>query len=84
MPSDLCRFARKGRLFALTYEVHGGVHFGPLFNKDGIRERKDTEKKERIERAGWEVLIVTNDDLRRDALPDTREFARQFLERRRR
>ncbi len=65
-------------------EVHGGVHFGPLFNKDGIRERKDTEKKERIERAGWEVLIVTNDDLRRDALPDTREFARQFLERGRR
>ncbi len=65
-------------------EVHGGVHFGPLFNKDGIRERKDTEKKGRIERAGWEVLIVTNDDLRRDALPDTREFARQFLERGRR
>jgi len=27
---------------------------------------------------------VTNDDLRRDALPDTREFARQFLERGRR
>ena len=60
-------------------EVHGGVHFGPLFNKDGIRERKDAEKKERIERAGWEVLIVTNDDLRRDALPTTREFVRQFL-----
>jgi len=65
-------------------EVHGGVHFGPLFNKDGIRERKDTEKKERIERVGWEVLIVTSDDLRRDALPATREFARQFLERGRR
>ncbi len=65
-------------------EVHGGVHFGPLFNKDGIRERKDAEKKGRIEGAGWEVLIVTNDDLRRDALPDTREFARQFLERGRR
>ncbi len=62
-------------------EVHGGVHFGPLFNKDGIRERKDAEKKERIEGAGWEVLIVTNDDLRRDALPATREFVRQFLER---
>ncbi len=62
-------------------EVHGGVHFGPLFNKDGIRERKDTEKKERIERVGWEVLIVTSDDLRRDALPATREFVRQFLER---
>ncbi len=60
-------------------EVHGGVHFGPLFNKDGIRECKDAEKKERIERAGWEVLIVTNDDLRRDALPTTREFVRQFL-----
>ncbi len=60
-------------------EVHGGVHFGPLFNKDGIRERKDAAKKERIEGAGWEVLIVTNDDLRRDALPVTREFVRQFL-----
>jgi len=65
-------------------EVHGGVHFGPLFNKDGIRSRKDAEKKGRIEGAGWEVLIVTNNDLRRDALPDTREFARQFLERGRR
>jgi len=65
-------------------EVHGGVHFGPLFNKDGIRARKDAEKKGRIEGAGWEVLIVTTDDLRRDALPDTREFARQFLERGRR
>jgi len=62
-------------------EVHGGVHFGPLFNKDGIRERKDAEKKGRIERAGWEVLIMTNDDLRRNALPVTREFVRQFLER---
>jgi len=78
-PSDLCTHARKGRLFALTYEVHGGVHFGPLFNKDGIRERKDAEKKGRIEGVGWEVLIVTNDDLRRDALPATREFVRQFL-----
>jgi len=67
-----------------TIEVHGGVHFGPLFNKDGIRARKDAEKKGRIEGAGWEVLIVTTDDLRRDALPATREFARQFLERGRR
>ena len=83
-PSDLCTHARKGRLFALTYEVHGGVHFGPLFNKDGIRARKDAEKKGRIEGAGWEVLIVTTDDLRRDALPATRAFAREFLERGRR
>jgi len=65
-------------------EVHGGVHFGPLFNKDGIRARKDAEKKGRIEGAGWEVLIVTTDDLRRDALPATRAFAREFLERGRR
>ncbi len=86
-------FDREGRVAPRTHvdfgwpdrrcaiEVHGGVHFGPLFNKDGIRERKDAEKKERIERAGWEVLIVTSDDLRRDALPATREFVRQFLER---
>jgi len=79
--SDLCTHARKGRLFALTYEVYGGVHFGPLFDPEGTIAAHDRERKERIEAQGWEVLVVTDEDLRRENLPGTIAVIREFLDR---
>jgi len=62
-------------------EVYGGVHFGPLFDPDGTISAHDRERKERIEAQGWEVLVVTDEDLRRENLPGTIDVIRQFLDR---
>jgi len=80
-PSDLCTHARKGRLFALTYEVYGGVHFGPLFDPEGTIAAHDRVRTERIEAQGWEVLVVTDEDLRWENLPGTMAVIREFLDR---
>jgi len=61
-------------------EVHGGVHFGPLFDADGRRAADDARKLAVIEAAGWQVLVITHDDLLAHQWEITRERARQFLE----
>ncbi len=78
-PSDLCTHARKGRLFALTYEVYGGVHFGPYFDPSGERAAYDRAREGRIKALGWEVLVVTHEDMRRENLDKTVDLVRQFL-----
>jgi len=78
-PPSLCTHARKGRLFALTYEVHGGVHFGPYFDPSGERAAYDRAREERITGLGWEILVVTHEDLRRENLDKTVGLVRQFL-----
>jgi len=44
-------------------EVYGGVHLIPELDPDGMRAAYDAARIERIEGLGWEVLVVTSDDL---------------------
>jgi len=44
-------------------EVYGGVHLIPELDPDGTRAAYDAARIERIEGLGWEVLVVTSDDL---------------------
>ncbi len=62
-------------------EVYGGVHVGPLFDPDGTIAAHDRARKERIEAQGWEVLVVTDEDLCRENLPGTIAVIRDFLDR---
>jgi len=61
-------------------EVYGGVHFGPYFDPSGERAAYDRAREERIKALGWEVLVVTHEDLRRENLDRTVGLVRQFLE----
>jgi len=61
-------------------EVYGGVHFGPYFDPSGERAAFDRAREDRIKGLGWEVLIVTHEDLRRENLDKTLDVVRQFLE----
>jgi len=61
-------------------EVYGGVHFGPYFDPSGERAAYDRAREERIKGLGWEVLVVTHEDLRRENLDKTVDLVRQFLE----
>jgi len=61
-------------------EVYGGVHFGPYFDPSGERAAYDRAREERITALGWEVLVVTHEDLRRENLDKTMDLVRQFLE----
>jgi len=61
-------------------EVYGGVHFGPYVDPSGERAAYDRAREERITALGWEVLVVTHEDLRRENLDKTMDLVRQFLE----
>jgi len=61
-------------------EVYGAVHFGPYFDPSGERAAYDRAREERIKALGWEVLVVTHEDLRRENLDKTVGLVRQFLE----
>jgi len=61
-------------------EVYGGVHFGPYFDPSGERAAYDRAREERIKALGWEVLVVTHEDMRRENLDKTVDLVRQFLE----
>ncbi len=54
-------------------EVYGGVHFGPLFDRDGLRAAADARKITRVQDAGWQVLVLTSNDLTRQNWPATPE-----------
>ena len=60
-------------------EVYGGVHFGPYFDPSGERAAYDRAREERITGVGWEILVVTHEDLRRENLDKTVGLVRQFL-----
>jgi very-short-patch-repair endonuclease len=60
-------------------EVYGGVHFGPYFDPSGERTAYDRAREDRIKGLGWEVLVVTHEDLRRENLDKTMDLVRQFL-----
>jgi hypothetical protein len=60
-------------------EVYGGVHFGAFFNRDGVRAADDARKVAAIRAAGWQVLVITSEDLLRGHWEATRERVRAFL-----
>jgi len=60
-------------------EVYGGVHFGPLFDRDGLRAAADARKVARVQAAGWQVLVLTSDDLTHQNWKDTRKRVEAFL-----
>ena len=44
-------------------EVYGGIHRVLAFDHDGLRGDREAAREERIRTAGWELLIVTDQDL---------------------
>ena len=60
-------------------EVWGGVHTQDHFVRQERVQEANTRQIERAKAAGWEVMIVTDEDLRRDNWEQTRERVRGFL-----
>jgi len=60
-------------------EVWGGVHTDDHFVRQERVREANTRQIERAKAAGWEVMIVTDEDLRRDNWEQTRERVRGFL-----
>ncbi len=61
-------------------EVWGGVHTEDHFVRQERVREANTRQIERARAAGWEVMIITDKDLRRDNWEETRERVRGFLE----
>lgn len=60
-------------------EAWGGVHTDEFFvRQDAVREANERQV-ERAQAAGWELMIVTAEDLRRENRDETRERIRDFL-----
>jgi len=47
----------------LVVEVNGKVHTDPFFNQDGDRWTRERLRRERLERAGFQVLVIDHRDL---------------------
>ncbi len=61
-------------------EVYGGVHLIPELDPDGTRAAYDAARIERIEGLGWEVLVVTSDDLTAASRGEAAVAIREFLQ----
>jgi len=60
-------------------EVWGGVHTRQFFvSQERVREANQRQI-ERAKAAGWELMIVTDEELTRDRWDETRERVRRFL-----
>lgn len=79
-PSDLCTHARKGRLFALTYEVYGKVHRDTFFDPTGTRAQDDRERIAEVQACGWRVLVVHDTELARTRWRATVAKVARFLD----
>jgi G:T-mismatch repair DNA endonuclease (very short patch repair protein) len=60
-------------------EVWGGVHTAKYFVEQETVREANQRQIERAKAAGWEVMIVTDEDLRPGNRDDTRERVRRFL-----
>jgi len=59
--------------------VWGGVHTRQFFvSQERVREANERQI-ERAKVAGWEVMILRDEELARDRWEETRERVRQFL-----
>ncbi len=79
-PSDLCTHARKGRLFARTYEVYGKVHRDTFFDPTGTRAQDDRERIADVQACGWRVLVVHDTELARTRWRGTVAKVARFLD----
>ncbi len=61
-------------------EVYGGVHLIPELDPNGTRAAYDAARIERIEGLGWEVLVVTSDDLTTANRGEVSAAIRAFLQ----
>ncbi len=60
-------------------EAWGGVHTDRFFvEQEAVREENERQV-ERAQAAGWEVMILRDEDLRQDRWEETCERVRQFL-----
>ena len=60
-------------------EVWGGVHTRQFFVSQERVSEANQKQMDRAKAAGWELMIVTDDDLARDRWEETRERVRGFL-----
>ncbi|MDP9352722.1 MAG: hypothetical protein M3P51_14455 [Chloroflexota bacterium] len=60
-------------------EVWGGVHTEDHFVRQERVREANLRQIERAQAAGWEVMIVTDEDLRVEKWDETRERVRRFL-----
>ncbi len=76
-PKRHADFAWPGQHRAI--EVWVGVHTQDHFVRQERVREANTRQIERVKAAGWDVMIVTDEDLRRDNWEQTRERVRGFL-----
>ncbi len=60
-------------------ETWGGVHTSEFFVRQDKLQEANRRQVERAQAAGWQLMIVTADELRRDNWDETRERVRRFL-----
>ncbi len=60
-------------------EAWGGVHTSRFFIEQERVQEENRRQIERAQAAGWEVMILRDEDLRRDRWEETRERVRRFL-----
>jgi len=60
--------------------MYGEVHYGAYFNRDGQRSADDARMVQRVESAGWEVLVVRDDELTRERWARTVDRVGAWLE----
>ncbi len=64
----------------LVLQMYGEVHYGAYFNRDGQRSADDARMVQRVESAGWEVLVVRDDELTRERWARTVDRIGAWLE----
>ncbi|MDP9351201.1 MAG: hypothetical protein M3P51_06650 [Chloroflexota bacterium] len=60
-------------------DVWGGVHTSQFFVRQERVQQANQRQIDRARAAGWELMIVTDEELRRDKWDETRERVRRFL-----
>ncbi len=60
-------------------EAWGGVHTSEFFVRQEKVQEANRQQVERARQAGWELMILTADDLRSENWDETRERVRRFL-----
>lgn len=62
-------------------EVYGGPHYKPELDRTGTRQEDDARRIATLRSVGWEVLIVYDYEITRDAWTTVVEKVERFLNR---
>ncbi len=60
-------------------EVWGGVHTRQFFVSQERVSEANLRQVDRAKAAGWQLMIVTDEELRRESWDETRERVRRYL-----